>query len=60
MKKNDVQWNSCRATLLNLQAYLPAKILCKCLKPKDSTRFFLDGYGKLLKELSVTRFLKTI
>ena len=26
VKKNDVQWNTCRAMLLNMQVYIPEKL----------------------------------
>ena len=59
LKKNNVQWNSCKAILLNMQIYLPAWIWCcsRC-KPTDRTEDFVDGYRKLLKEISITRILK--
>ena len=33
-RKNDIQWNSLRSILINIQAKVPQKWLCRCFKPK--------------------------
>ena len=43
-----------------MQVYLPSKILCSCFQPRGKTRIFVDSYRKLLKEISITKILRTI
>ena len=43
-----------------MQVLLPAKILCSCLQPRGKTRIFVESYKKFLKEISITKILRTI
>ena len=59
---NNVQWNSCKALLLNLHTFLPQCLLdrCCCLRPSREQKRVSKTYRKLLREISVERILRQL
>ena len=59
--RNDVQWNMCKALLLNLQTFCQPKYLCcGCLRPSRKQSLRVKGYKHVLKEISIANILKQI
>ena len=59
-RKNDVQWNTCKSIMINLQAKLPSKWLIGCLRPNSRQKNVVKGYKKLRKEIGIVAILRNL
>jgi len=46
--------------LVNIQARVPRKCLCKCLRPKGRQNHLIEGYRKLKKEIRIVNILRQL
>ena len=59
--RNDVQWNSCKTLLLNIQTFASPRFLCcRCLKPKKKQALRVKGFKHILEEVSIVKILKQL
>lgn len=59
-KYSNVHWSIFRTFKLNLKRMLPACCRTRCLKESTRDRMFRRGYSKLLREIEITRLLKSV
>ncbi len=59
-RKNDVQWNSLKSLVFNIQTTIPHKWLCRCLKPKGMQKHYLEKYKKLKEQVSIVTILQQL
>ena len=46
--------------LINIQARVPRKFLCMCLRPKGRQNFLIEGYKRLKNEIHIVNILRQL